>query len=343
MKTKSISTKNLPTISVVIPNWNGADVIADCLRSLERQTMQPTQTIVVENGSVDGSVELIKKDFPQVELIELTHNTGFAGGVNVGIRASTSSYVFLLNNDAECEPDCLEQLLKAAVKHQADITQAIIMTGNGKYIDSAGDTYSTWGLPYPCLRNEPISKLPANDKPILLASGGASLYKRSLFDEIGFFDEVFFAYYEDVDLSLRAQLRNKSLWLASKAIVQHKMNHTADKIPGFAREMAIKNSIFLFWKDLPFPLIIKVFPRFLYCNWRITTAAILKGHAVVAIKAQLQALVNMPNILSKRIKIQRNRKITSVQLEAKLSKDNPLRAVKRHRRNVPDYASRTNR
>ncbi|MBA3678914.1 glycosyltransferase family 2 protein [Candidatus Saccharibacteria bacterium] len=326
---------NNPTVSVVVPNWNGMDVIGDCLKSLQKQSYKLAQIIVVENGSIDGSIQYIEKHFPDVVLLKQPKNLGFAGGVNVGIRAATSDYVFLLNNDAECEPDCIEQLLKAAVKHQADITQAIIVTGNGKYIDSAGDTYSTWGLPYPCLRNEPVSELPTADKPILSASGGASVYKRSLFDEIGLFDEIFFAYYEDVDISLRAQLRNKKLWLASKAIVQHKMNHTADRIPGFGREMTIKNSIYMFWKDLPFPLIIKVFPRFLYANWRMTASAIVKGHPVRALLAQLVALLHTPHLLVRRIRIQHNRTISSRDFEKLLSQTNPFKAVKKLDKSTP--------
>ena len=317
------------TISVVVLNWNGADVTPDCLRSLEHQTTKPNEIIVVDNGSVDGSAKTIEKEFKGTKLLKQPKNLGFAGGVNVGIIAAKSVYVFLLNNDATCESTCLEELLKTATKNDADITQAVILTNNGKNIDSCGDVYSIWGLPYPEHRNQPTSKLPKADKAIFAASGGASMYKRSLFDEIGLFDESFFAYYEDVDISMRAQLRAKKIWLSRKAIVHHKMNYSADKLPGFGREMTIRNSIYLFWHNLPFPLIAKVFPRFLYANWRMTGAAMVKGHPWRAVRAHVVALAHTPWLLAERRRIQGSRKISSRQLEAMLTRAQPFKAVKK--------------
>jgi len=317
------------SVSVIVLNWNGLEVTPSCLQSLLRQTHPTAEIIVVDNGSVDGSIALIKEDFPDTRLIELPENLGFAGGVNVGIKVATSDYVMLLNNDAVCEPKCIEELLKTAIAQKSDITQAVILTANGKLIDSVGDEYSTWGLPYPGMRNQPASRLPNADQAIFSASGGASLYKMSLFDEVGYFDSSFFAYYEDVDISMRAQLMGKTIYLSSKAIVHHKMNYTANKLPGFSREMAIKNSIYLFWKNLPFPLILKVLPRFLYSNIRMTGAALTKGYPLAAIKAQLTALVNFPSIIIKRRYIQSSKKLSSAQFERLLSRQNPLKAVKK--------------
>lgn len=316
-------------LSIVIPNWNGADVIADCLKSIERQSVSPLEVIVVENGSIDNSAELIKEKFPKVRLIQLEKNIGFAGGVNVGIKAAKGEYVFLLNNDAELEKDTLKNLIKTVENENADITQCVILTDNGKLIDSVGDEYSFWGLPYPGMRNYSSSNVPKEDKEIFSASGGASLYKMSLFKSIGYFDERFFAYYEDVDISMRSQLANKKLVLSSKAIVHHKMNHTSNKIPGFGREMAIRNSIFLFWKNLPFTTAIKVFPRLFYCNMRMTLSAIIKGHPFVAVRAHLVALVNIPRLITEHHKIMKLKKITSTNYEEKFSNKNPFKAVKK--------------
>lgn len=324
----SISQNNI-TISVVIPNWNGAEVILDCLKSIVSQSHNPIEIIVVDNGSVDNSIELIKNNYPAVTIIRNKKNLGFAEAVNIGIRAAKAEYVFLFNNDAECAKNCLSELVKTATKQKSDITQAVILTANGKLIDSVGDEYSTWGLPYPGLRNQPASRLPDADKAIFSASGGASLYKKSLFDEIGYFDNSFFAYYEDVDISMRAQLMGKKLYLSRKALVHHKMNYTANKLPGLSREMAIKNSIYLFWKNLPYPLILKVFPVFLYTNGRMTGAALTKGHPIKAIKAHLVALAHLPSIIIKRRHIQSTKKISSAEFEKMLSKQNPLKAVKK--------------
>jgi len=327
--------KKEPTVSAVIPNWNGKKVIGDCVRSLKKQSYKLNEIIVVENGSKDGSAKYISENFPYVTILQQDKNLGFAGGVNVGIKAAKSDYVWLFNNDAEADKDCLKNIIATAVKNKADIVSSVILTGNGKLIDSDGDTYSMYGIPFPRHRNAGIDMVPKKDEPIFSASGGASLYKKSLFDEIGYFDEMFFAYYEDVDLSMRAQLAAKKIWLSHNAIVHHKMNYTSKKVPGLGEEMTIKNSIYIFWKDLPFPLIIKVFPRFLYANWRITAITILHRHPRRAVRGQLLALLHSFHLLKRRIQIQSTRKVTSRQFEELIDKRNPFRVLKELDKNSP--------
>lgn len=313
------------TVSVVIPNWNGKDVIGGCLKSLENQSYKPAEIIVVENGSVDGSADYIKKHFPNVKLVELSKNRGFAGGVNAGIREAKSDYVFLFNNDAVADKDCLKYLVTTAQKNDADITTAVILTENDKKIDSDGDVYTIFGMPFPRHRGLSPNDVSNKDEQIFSASGGASLYKSTLFDQIGYFDETFFAYYEDVDISMRAQLQKKQIWLSHKAIVHHAMGHTSSKVPGFGREMTIRNSIYLYWKNLPTPLWVKMLPRFFYANLRLTAAAMVKGHPWRAIRAQLIALVHFPSMLVKRHEIQKNKKLSSSEFETLLSRENPFK------------------
>jgi len=337
MKPNTLNQKNI-TVSVVVPNWNGKDVIGDCLKSLQKQSYKLAQIIVVENGSVDGSIQYIEKHFPDVILLKQPKNLGFAGGVNVGIKAAQnnkSDYVWLLNNDATAGIDCLSSLVQTATQQSADIVASVILTANDTLIDSDGDNYSIYGLPFPRHRSMPVKMVPKADEPIFSASGGASLYKTSLFDEIGYFDEMFFAYYEDVDLSMRAQLRGKKIWLSHKAIVHHRMNHTADRIPGFGQEMTIKNSIYIFWKDLPYPLNVKVFPRFLYANWRITAITALRGHPWRAARAQLVAAWHTPQLVRARKQIQGSRKLSSREFEALLDKRNPFRVLKKLDKSTP--------
>lgn len=338
MKDKSQNIHNKPTVAVVVPNWNGRDVIGDCLRSLQQQSYKLAHIIVVENGSVDGSAEYITKHFPDVVLLKEPKNLGFAGGVNVGIKEAQrrkSDYVWLLNNDATADKDCLKNLVDTAQSHNSDITASVILTANDTIIDSDGDNYSIYGVPFPRHRNAPASQKPTKDEPIFSGSGGATLYKTSLFEEIGYFDEMFFAYYEDVDLSIRAQLRGKKAWVSHKAIVHHRMNHTADKIPGFGQEMTIKNSIYIFLKDMPSPLIFKMFFRFWYANWRITATTALRGHPWRAVRAQLTALWYTPAALRKRRVIQRSRKLSSQEFEALLDHRNPFKALKKLDKSTP--------
>ncbi len=317
-----------PTVSAVIPNWNGKDVIGKCLDSLQTQSFKPTEIIVVENGSIDGSAEYIAKNYPKVKLIVEPTNLGFAAGVNVGIKAAKSDYVWLFNNDAVAQKDCLAKLVATAVKTKADITSAVILSKDGKKIDSDGDVYTMYGFPYPRHRNLLASALPKQDEPIFAASGGASLYKASLFKEIGYFEESFFAYYEDVDLSMRAQLQKKSIWLCHNAIVLHATSHTSNKIPGFGREMAIRNSIYIFWRDLPKGVQGKVFWRFLYANWRLSLISIIKGHPYRVLRAHFTALFHTPQLLKARKHIQSTNKMSAKEFLSHIKRENPFKVLK---------------
>ena len=137
---------------VIIPNWNGIDMIEECLEALRRQTLAHT-VIVVDNGSVDGSNDVVREKYPEVQLLEFPNNAGFAGGVNRGIAPALvqgAAYVVLLNNDAVADEHWLEELVAVAEADETvGIVAAKIVTQDGKKIDSTGDFYSVWGFPYP--------------------------------------------------------------------------------------------------------------------------------------------------------------------------------------------------
>jgi GT2 family glycosyltransferase len=196
-------------IYVIIPNWNGLDFLAECLDSLALQT-QDHQTVVVDNGSTDGSKELVRSKYPQVHLIELNRNTGFAGGVNRGIEyvlEQEADLIALFNNDAVANPDWLAELVKAGKAHpKAGIITSKIKHYEGSKLDSTGDFYSVWGLPFPRGRDEVDHGQYDDQREVFAGSGGASLYCAEMLRQIGLFDERFFAYFEDVDISFRAQL-----------------------------------------------------------------------------------------------------------------------------------------
>lgn len=320
-----------PSVSVVVPNWNGVDVIGACLDSLLAQSYLPAEIIVVENGSVDGSADFITTSYPKVKLIKEPINLGFAGGVNVGIKAAKSDYVWLFNNDAVAKPDCLANLIATATKNNADITSAVILSDSGKTIDSDGDVYTIYGLPFPRHRGLPAGSVSKKDEPIFSASGGASLYKKSLFKEIGYFEESFFAYYEDIDLSMRAQMQKKSIWLSHKAVVLHATSHTSNKIPGFGREMAIRNSIYIFWRDLPKGVQGRVFWRFLYANWRLTLSTAVKGHPYRAMRAHFTALFRTPQLLRDRREILKSNQLSPDEFYKMFSTENPMKVLKSRR------------
>lgn len=313
-------------VVVVIPNWNGTDFIKECLSSLLDQTSQP-QIIVVDNGSEDNSVDIISK-FKEVELIKLPENTGFAGGVNSGITKALEDnfkYIALFNNDALADKNWVETLIEAADQHpEAGIITGKFVRLDKKHLDSTGDIYTAWGAPYPRGRNQIDSD--QYDKPeyVFSATGGASLYRAELFKDIGKFDEDFFAYYEDVDISFRAQLAGWKVWYEPKAMAYHHIGGTSSKLGSFARYHSIKNYYLLLLKNLPLPLLLIYSPLIFLQSLRILAATIIKSRSLtIYLKAMWFVIKNIPSTIRKRIAIQRKRKISLRELNSNIPKSPP--------------------
>ncbi len=300
-------------VAVVIPNWNGADFIADCLRSLEKQSLKP-DIFVVDNGSVDNSVKIIK-DFPKVKLLEFPDNAGFAGGVNRGlnrvIENTEYEYVALLNNDAVAEKDWLSNLVSAADKKQdVGIVTGKLMRMDKMHIDSTGEMYSRWAIPSPRGRNQIDKGQYDKGEYIFAASGGASLYRIETLQQIGLFDEDYFAYYEDVDISFRAQLAGWKVWYQPTSVAYHLVGATSSKHGHFARYHSIKNTILLYNKNMPGKLFWKYKILFFVRLAQMAAGALRDGIPHVYLKALFQGIFLIPSTLRKRRKIQSTRKVT---------------------------------
>jgi len=209
--------------TVVIPNWNGKHFLGECLGALAAQSAGRPATIVVDNGSADGSTDFIKENFPWVKLIPLPQNEGFGRAVNRGILAAETEFVALLNNDAVPDPDWLEKLM-AAMDGNPDISSCackIVFHEKPDVIDSAGDLYTPWGMPFNRGHNKPDSGLYDNPCPVFGPCAAAALYRKKIFFIAGLFDENFFAYYEDTDLNLRMLLAGKKCLYVPGARVRH--------------------------------------------------------------------------------------------------------------------------
>jgi GT2 family glycosyltransferase len=214
-------------VTIVIPNWNGADFIAEALTSLQQQTLQH-KVIVVDNGSSDDSVSIIRKEFPHVRLLEFKDNAGFSGGVNRGIQPALedgADFIALFNNDATADPNWLAQLVSAAEDQpSAGIVTGKLLHTDGDHIDSTGEFYTIWGMPFPRDRNQKDTGQRDIAQNIFGGTGGASLYRAKMLKQIGLFDEDFFVYFEDIDLSFRAQLAGWKVWLQPSAIAYHRVS-----------------------------------------------------------------------------------------------------------------------
>jgi len=313
-------------VVVVIPNWNGEDFIKESLQSLEKQSL-PHDVIVVDNGSVDKSVSIIKAFHPKVKLIEFKDNAGFAGGVNRGIRPALKSgyeYIALFNNDAVADKHWLEHLVTAAELHkESGIITGKFMRMDKKHIDSTGDQYSIWGMPFPSNRNHLDNESFSKGQHVFSATGGASLYRASMLEKIGLFDEKFFAYYEDVDISFRAQLAGWKVWYEPTALAYHHVSGTSSKLGDFSRYHATKNFFMLYVKNMPTSLFIRYLPLFFLQSIRLFLSSLLQGSGLVFIKGKLKSISYSKQVLADRKRIQSSKKVTARYINSMLYKKRP--------------------
>ena len=275
---------------IVVLNWNGKYDTIKCVESLRNQSLTPT-ILVIDNGSKDDSVATLRAHFNEdIILIEHPKNLGFTGGVNAGISYAIDNgfqSVALFNNDAVADKNWLKELVKQLDK--ATIVTSLLLNESGDKIDSTAEMYSNWGMPFPRSRGDNTSSAPSSGY-VFAATGGATLYKTSLFKQIGLFDESFFAYYEDVDISFRAQLAGHKIYYTKDAIAYHKQGATSKKIPGFTVYQTFKNIPLLYTKNVPTSLLIPIGLRLFVLYWLIFGNAVRKGSGIPALRGWLASI-----------------------------------------------------
>lgn len=318
-----------PSVAVVIPSWNAIDEIGACLNSLREQSLKH-RIYVVDNGSSDGSVEFIAENYPEVELLVQPVNLGFAGGVNVGIQQAMedgADYIALFNNDAIADRDWLKHLVSTMNQHDdAGIVTCALLSGDGTKFDSSGDFYSSWGLAFPRDRDVPVKQSLAKSGYVFSASGGASLYRTKALREVGLFDEDFFAYYEDVDISFRMQLAGWKVQLDTNAKARHFTGTTSGKIPGFTTYQSFKNMPLLLVKNVPARLFPGIAFRFSIAYTAIFVKAVLSGRGWPASKGFFRMLTLLPKKFVERWHIQRGRKVSTDYIKLIIVRDLPPNA-----------------
>ena len=240
-------------ITVVIPNFNGIQYVERCLDSLKRQTFSEFDVIFVDNGSVDGSRELTEEKYPWVRVIALAENTGFCKAVNIGIEATQTPYVVLLNNDTEAEPDFLLELYRGIERKKNAFSAAARMLqfhDRGK-IDDAGNYYNCLGWAFALGKGKPEERY-RKERKIFASCGGAAIYRTKLVKQLGGFDEEHFAYLEDIDLGYRAQIAGYENWYLPKAGVYHVGSGTSgSRYNQFKIRYSSRNNVYMLYKNMP--------------------------------------------------------------------------------------------
>ncbi|MBR0092697.1 MAG: glycosyltransferase family 2 protein [Lachnospiraceae bacterium] len=253
-------------ISFIIPNYNGAEVIGECLRSVFAQSI-PCDVIVVDDGSTDESrsrIGQLLRGHPRARLLVHEKNKGFAAAVNTGIRAAETPYVLLFNNDATAAPAMAERMLKAIRRGKKlfSVSACLLQADHPERIDDCGDHVSAFGRAFSPGRDR-LREDYAKPRHIQSACAGAALYDREALLSLGAFDEAFGSYLEDVDLGLRAQRAGYRNVYEPSAVAYHKASHTSgSRYNAFKARQTTANTLYMLYKNLPAWVLLLYLPLF---------------------------------------------------------------------------------
>lgn len=334
----------MPRFSILILNWNGLELLADCLGSLTRQRFRDFEVILVDNGSSDGSAAWVRAEFPDVRLVALATNTGFCGGNNAGYRESTGELLLLLNNDAELHEDFLAEM-SAAADRDPDFG---MFAANVRMFDRRGVFDSTGLLVYPdgiCRSRgwleEDKGQYDSADE-VLCPNGCAAVYRRAMIEEVGLFDEAYFAYLEDLDLGLRGQLRGWRCRYVPPALAYHKKSMTSGYHSAFKAHLVERNRIWNAVRLLPLRLLLLspvwTLLRYAFQGYAAASGRGLSSHfrrdysrgalLRILVKAHVEAFARLPEVWQQRREIQSRRKLGAFAVYRMLRKHRlPLREL----------------
>ncbi|MCF2656544.1 glycosyltransferase family 2 protein [Lacrimispora saccharolytica] len=275
--------------SVVIPNYNGIRYLKNCLLSLQKCEGEDFEVIVVDNGSTDGSDLLPDSLKLNVRLIKLNENTGFAHAVNVGIREAKGEYVILLNNDTEVESGFVRKLTEALKKNRKAFSASAMMVdmNNREVLDGAGDYYCALGWAFAYGKGKKTEECDKGRK-IFSSCAGACIYDKAKLEITGLFDELHFAYLEDVDLGYRARIAGFDNIYEPAAVVYHAgSGFSGSKYNEFKIKLSSRNSVYLILKNMPLLQLIINLPFIVFGYLIKTLFFVLKGYGKVYLKGLL--------------------------------------------------------
>lgn len=299
-----------PDVSVIIVTWNGRQHLDTCLSSVAAQRDVTVETIVVDNGSTDGSAEYVRSRFPAARVVTLPGNRGFAGGNNAGAREATGRFLAFLNNDTSADPGWLRALL-AGIDQAGGFalaTSRIVYMHDPDVIDSAGDGVLRWGGAFKRHHGEPAAVADTTQE-VFGICGAACVMPKTVFDEVGGFDEDFFASHEDVDLSYRARLRGYRCRYVADAVVRHVGSATLGTVSAFSVFQGQRNLEWMYFKDTPGSLLWRTLPGHIVYDVAAGVHFARIGMLGPYLRAKAAAVAGLPRMLRKRAAVQRTRRV----------------------------------
>jgi GT2 family glycosyltransferase len=307
-----------PLVSIIIPHWNAIHHLPVCLDSLRAQTHPHVEVIVADNGSTDGSLELLADDYPWVRTLALGENLGFTGACNAGLQAARGEFAVLLNNDTEADVHWVEEIVAAFERHPEAglVASKMLLFDQRDTFHTAGDFYRVNGIP----GNRGVWQFDEGqydrEEPIFSACGGSAAYRMAMLDQIGLLDDDFFFSCEDLDLAWRAQLAGWHCIYNPRAVVYHKLKASGGGTTASYHDG--RNFIYLLTKDYPGDLWRANWRAILRAQLRITGEALRAWRGAAArarLRGQLAGLLDIPKMLRKRRAVQRSRIVDRSYLE----------------------------
>lgn len=315
----------MPRFSVIVLNWNGRELLRGCLASIAAQDFSDHETVVVDNGSKDGSCELVEREHPGMHLIRVGENAGFCRGNNIGMEVATGELIVLINNDSELEPDFLSRLSEGcdADAGAGMYATKVMMYDRPDLLDSAGLLVYPDGVCRSRGWLDPDGGEYDEPTDVLGPVGCAAAYRRTMLDDVGIFDERYFAYLEDLDLAFRGQLRGWRCRYVPAAVSYHKKSMTSGYHSAFKAHLVERNRIWNAVKLFPLRLLL-LSPFYTLVRYAAQGYAALAGRGIsssyardysrvrltmILIRSYRDALRMLPAIMADRRRIQSRRKL----------------------------------
>jgi len=319
-----------PSVKVIVVNWNGKRFLPECLDGLRRQVHGSFTVTLVDNGSSDGSVEFVRRNYPEVEVMALSKNLGFAAANNIALEALNTEYVALLNNDAVPHPMWLDALTRAMERHpDAGLAASKMVFHHAPdSIDRAGDGFTAAGVAQLRGRSERAETYD-QEEYVFGACAGAAMYRTDMLRDIGLFDEDFFLLYEDVDLSFRAQLRGYRCVFVPDAVVAHKGSSSIVHDSPISVYYSHRNLEWVYLKNMPAALIPGTVLYHLVYDVGSLFYFVITGRGRDFIRAKRDAMKDMGNTLRKRKRIQSRRRVESRYIRSLMTRETFLDRLKR--------------
>lgn len=311
----------MPKISVIIPNYNGRQFLETCLSSLAKQTFTDYEVILVDDASTDKSLPFVQASYPGVKVISLEKNAGFASAVNEGIRKARGEYIALLNNDTEVDKNWVAELNRTLDTYRgAGFCASLMINYNSRSrVDCAGIGFSSWGRAYKRGEGECVEQY-RQPAFIFGASAGAAMYRKTLFEKTGLFDEDFWAFFEDVDLSFRAQLAGFQCLYVPTSVVYHIGTASHNKKSLKLRYTGYRNKQWVIFKNYPAYYLFKYYFKYGISEMKTILTDFKDGFFLSPFIANWLIYKDIPKLLRKRREVQRLRSVSISYLNSIIDK-----------------------